>query len=400
VGRSFSIYAHIPFCRSRCAYCDFNTYAVQEVPERAYVAALVKELEGYGALESWQGARVRSIYFGGGTPSLLGPEFIGRVIETIGRLWAPTQPGDPKEQRVGSNDAGDVPIEITLEANPGTVDPAKLRSFRALGVNRLSLGVQSFQPRQLKLLGRSHSAGQACAVIEQGRAAGFEDLSIDLMFAVPGQTIGDWESDLRTAIRLEPDHVSTYNLTFEAGTPLHDLRERGRLDPVSEESEAVMFTRAADLLGPAGYHRYEVSNHARTGHESSHNINYWRGGEYLGIGAGAHSFVRQPVPGRRWDNEKDPDGYLRRIDEEGQARVFEERLSRRQAKGEFVFLGLRLSNGIDGQDFADRFGVDFTAAFPHVRRLVEDDLLIHEGSRWRLTPRGLIIADSVFVTFL
>jgi oxygen-independent coproporphyrinogen-3 oxidase len=287
-----------------------------------------------------------------------------------------------------------------MEANPGTVDAAKLAGFRAAGVNRISFGVQSFQPRHLERLGRIHGAEQAMRAIEDARAGGFANLNLDLMFAVPGQTVQEWESDLSTAIDLQTDHVSAYNLTFEEGTPFETMRRKGTLRPLSEEIEVAMFTRAREVLGAAGYPQYEISNYARRGRECRHNLNYWRGGDYLGVGAGAHSFCRTPRPGVRWSNEKIPGVYLERVGASGGARVSQEALSRRQAQGEFVFLTLRCLAGFDSESFAERFGVSFAEAFPHVTSLARDGLIEHGDHHWRLTERGLLVADSVFATFV
>ncbi len=224
---------------------------------------------------------------------------------------------------------------------------------------------------------------------------------------MPGQTPAEWEADLRTAVALGPDHVSAYNLTFEEGTAFHAMRARGELRQAPEEIEVAMFTRAHQLLGEAGYAPYEISNYARRGRECRHNLNYWRGGEYLGVGAGAHSFLAgapaadvAAAAGRRWSNEKNPNVYIRRVNEAGQARAFAESLAAPQARGEFVFLGLRLRDGFDGREFARRFGIEFFAAFPHARTLQDDGLLLANGSGWRLSERGLMVADSVFATFL
>ncbi|MBI4516240.1 MAG: radical SAM family heme chaperone HemW [Deltaproteobacteria bacterium] len=287
-----------------------------------------------------------------------------------------------------------------MEANPGTVTLASLRGLRAAGVNRISFGVQSFNPRQLARLGRIHDANEAVAAIALARAAGFDNVSLDLIFALPDQTLAEWEADLRAAVTLLPDHISAYNLTYESGTAFFAQRAQGQLRPAPEEVEAAMFTRTQELLDAAGYSHYEISNFARRGRECRHNLNYWRGGAYLGIGAGAHSFAHAPAPGKRWSNENDPTLFLQRVAASGHARVFEEDLSQSQACGEFVFLGLRLRAGFDAAAFEERFGLEFLAAFPHAARLQRDGLLARAGSCWQLTDRGLMVADSVFATFM
>lgn len=380
---AFSLYLHIPYCDSKCPYCDFNSYAAKRWPERAYAAALIAELGAAAAEPAWAAGTIGTIFFGGGTPSLFAPETIADLLAAARRLW-PVEAG----------------AEITLEANPGTVDEAKLRGLRAAGVNRISFGVQSFHDPHLRTLGRIHSAAEAVAALGAARAAGFDNLNLDLIFAVPGQTAGQWEADLETAVGLAPDHISAYGLTYEEGTAFHAQRRSGALTPLPEEAEVAMFTRTRAILAAHGYAAYEISNFARPGRECAHNLNYWRAGAYLGVGAGAHSFAPAPAPGRRWGNDKSPVRYIERATATGAARASEEQLSGAQARGEFVFLALRCRDGFAVADFSARFGADPTAAFPHLVALERDGLLEHAADRWRLTARGLLVADSVFATFL
>jgi oxygen-independent coproporphyrinogen-3 oxidase len=357
---------------------------VKRWPERAYREALAAEMTAYASDPVWRDSPVHTIFIGGGTPSLFSAESIGDLLETTRRLWRWAAPR----------------IEITMEANPGTVDGAKLGRFAAAGVNRISFGVQSFQTRHLAQLGRIHSAEEAVAAIAAAQAAGFGDVNLDLMFAVPGQTPDEWEADLSAAVGLQPNHISAYNLTYEDGTAFGAWRRSGALLPVAEEAEVAMFTRTQTLLRAAGYAQYEISNYAQPGRECAHNLNYWRAGPYLGVGAGAHSFARQPEPGRRWGNEKSPGAYMERVAADGHARVSDELLSVAQARGEFVFLNLRCRAGFADTAFAERFGVAVNRAFPHVDTFVRDGLLDCAAGRWRLTDRGLLVADSIFVTFL
>ncbi|HVN87478.1 MAG TPA: radical SAM family heme chaperone HemW [Candidatus Binatia bacterium] len=403
----YSLYVHIPYCQSKCPYCDFNSYAAARWPERTYVDALIAEFEHYTEQPEWRGV-VETIFFGGGTPSLFAPESIARVLEAVRRLW----PEDSTQRAVGSRQSPDsdpaanchLPpadsFEITLEANPGTITLDKLRGFRDAGINRISFGVQSFQPRHLATLGRIHSGNEAMAAVELARRAGFDNLNLDLIFAVPGQTLDEWESDLRAAIALSPDHISAYNLTFEEGTAFHAMRAKGQLRQAPEEIEVAMFTRTREVLAAAGYAPYEISNFARRGRECRHNLNYWCGGSYLGVGAGAHSFAGTAQPGRRWSNERNPTVYLERVAQYGHARAFEETLALAQARGEFVFLNLRLRSGFRAADFASRFGIEFLSAFPHASALQADGLLQLRDEAWQLSERGLLLADSVFATFL
>lgn len=382
--QAFSLYIHIPYCDSKCPYCDFNSYAAKQWPEQQYCDALAAEMRLASADPAWRDATVQTIFFGGGTPSLFAPASIGRVLEATAELWPWARPD----------------IEVTLEANPGTVDVAKLRGFIAAGINRLSFGVQSFHPAHLAQLGRIHSADEAIVALRAAREAGAANLNLDLMFGVPGQTLGEWDSDLATAASLRPDHISAYNLTYEPATPFGARRQSGTVVAVPEEAEIAMFSRTRAVLAAHGYEQYEISNYAPPGRECVHNLNYWHSGAYLGVGAGAHSFARQPAPGRRWSNERSPTRYIEKVGETGHARVTDETLSPEQARGEFVFLGLRCRDGFAAADFARRFAQEFPSAFPHADSFVRNGYLGEVDGRWRLTERGLLFADSIFATFL
>jgi oxygen-independent coproporphyrinogen-3 oxidase len=384
---SFSLYVHIPYCVAKCPYCDFNSYAAERWPEERYVAALAAELRGYASQAPWEGAVVRTLFFGGGTPSLFAAASIARILDAARRHW-----------RVAAD------AEITLEANPGTVTAEKLVQLRAAGINRLSFGVQSFQPHHLRTLGRRHSAEEAEAAVRQARRAGFDNVSIDLIFALPEQTPSEWEQDLQRACALATDHLSAYNLTYEEGTPFHQWRKEGKLRSLPEEVEVAMFSGAQECLARAGYEQYEISNYARPGRACRHNLNYWQSGNYLGVGAGAHSYTacgdRAGAWGGRWSNERSPSRYMQAVEERAHARCAAETLDERQARGEYVFLALRCRAGVSDEAFRERFGAALLAAFPHVTELRTDGLLAYDGTCWRLTPRGLWVADSVFTTFL
>ncbi len=453
---SFSLYVHIPYCQAKCPYCDFNSHVVPNRPEQAYVDALCAELRHYAQRTPWLGGRVDTVFFGGGTPSLFTPASIGKILDAIAARWS-----------LATN------AETTLEANPGTVSLEQLRGFRAAGINRISFGVQSFAAHHLHTLGRIHGGPDALAAVVWAQQARFASVSVDLIFGLPNQTLQEWESDLMQACALGPHHVSAYNLTYEEGTPFHLWRSQGKLRQLEDETEAAMFSRTQSILGDAGYRQYEISNYAQPGHMCRHNLNYWRSGPYLGVGAGAHSHVpsrgrtvevlhdhpnrRHPelfdfaqdehregsrhecaaanrseilrcaqndidcfgaakrvpddfptVPdvaalppwGWRWSNEKNPGRYMQAIETHGHARSGHETLDQRQARGEFVFLGLRCRQGFAAAVFRDRFGGDLLDVFPHVVELRADGLLVYNDGHWQLTPRGLLLADSVFATFL
>jgi oxygen-independent coproporphyrinogen-3 oxidase len=383
MSTAFSLYVHLPYCRHVCPYCDFNVYAATAPPEQAYVAGLLAELEAHAQHPPWAGRRIQTVYLGGGTPSLFSPGAIATLLGAV-------------EERSGL-----VPdAEVTLEANPGTVSAERLAGYRAAGVNRLSLGAQSFHSAHLRTLGRDHQAVDIDGAVAAARAAEIPTVSLDLIFGVPGSTVREWEDDLVAAVALAPAHVSAYNLTYEEGTPFHAWRARGRLRQVTEDDEATMADTAVRVLGAGGYVRYEISSFARPGATCRHNLAYWEGVDYLGLGAGAHSFSCTPAPGRRWVNHRLPDRYLAAVRATGTAVASEERLTEAQARAEFCFCGLRQTAGVDVDAFRHRFGVDLEAAFPHATGLVADGLLEPAPGRLRLTARGLRYADTVSATFV
>ena len=272
---AFSLYIHIPYCIHKCPYCDFNSHVVAAIPETQYTDVLLRELVSCGASVDWQGRTVQSIFFGGGTPSTFKPGSIDKILACTAATF-PIQ----------------ADCEITLEANPGTVDRDHFFGYRAAGVNRISVGVQSFQPRLLKFLGRIHSADEARNALEVVRRAGFDNFSLDLIYANPNQTLRELEADIDAALEFQPPHLSAYNLTFEEGTPFHHEYRCGRLTSLTEDEEIAMAEMIEAKFRAAGLLRYEISNYARPGCHSRHNVNYWHSGDYLGIGAGAHSYIR------------------------------------------------------------------------------------------------------------
>jgi oxygen-independent coproporphyrinogen III oxidase len=381
---SFSLYIHIPWCQSKCPYCDFNSHAAAVWPEDEYVRALIAEMERRATDSAWNGNSVRTIFFGGGTPSLFDPRSIGRLLDSAHDLFG-----------------FEADVEITLEANPGTVDFAQLAGMRAAGVNRISFGAQSFKPAILKFLGRIHGADETREAARAAHRAGFERLNLDLIFAVPGQTVTDLRNDIAEATALGPDHISAYNLTFEEGTAFFTEMKRGRITPLTNDDQAAMYALVRDELPCRGFPMYEISNYAQPGHEARHNLTYWRGQSYLGVGAGAHSFAREGAGGRRWWNERMPARYSAAALAGGIAEAGSETVDAATAAGEFVFLNLRLREGFALSDFEARFGVTFDARFgAQTAHLFEADLLLREVGRVRLSDRGLELADSVFAEFV
>ena len=382
----FSLYIHIPYCVSKCPYCDFNSHVVPVIPEKSYTDALLRELEYYGAKEEWRARTVQSIFFGGGTPSTFKPTSIGKLLAWV----AATFPIDAD-------------CEITLEANPGTVDRENFFGYRDAGVNRISVGIQSFQTQILKFLGRIHSADEGRKALEVVRDAGFDNFSFDLIYANPGQSLRDLEADLAAALTFQSPHMSIYNLTFEEGTPFHQEFRSGRMKPLSEEEEIAMAELIEERLLSAGLHRYEISNYARSGCHSRHNVNYWRCGDYLGLGAGAHSYKRlnlEGVFGQRWSNEKNPGRYITQVTESDHAVGQREEIELAKAAGEFMFLGLRMTDGVSTKEFQSRFGKPPAIFYPQIANWLEGDFIVEQDGDLRLTKKGLMLANSIFVEFI
>ncbi|TGU75156.1 radical SAM family heme chaperone HemW [Geomonas terrae] len=377
------LYVHFPFCLKKCLYCDFNSAAGTGEDAERYVELLLREMElRHAALP--EAVEAPTLYFGGGTPSLMAPEQVGRAIDAAAR-------------RFGL--AADA--EVTLEANPGTVTPERLAGYRAAGVNRLSLGVQSFDERLLQMLGRVHTLKEAVSVFDEARRAGFDNLSIDLMHSLPGQTLEEWRAALRRAIELAPEHISAYALSVEEGTPFERLYDEGTLVLPGEEEAARMFETTSEMLQNGGYLHYEISNFARPGRFSRHNLSYWSRQSYLGFGSGAHSFWNTDGIGRRWSNAADAASYR----DEVSASVLPERdrleLTPDDAVAESFFLGLRVLTGLDLAPLKAAFDDELLAPrLAQVDELLRDGLLVAEGDTIRLADSSVIIANSIFSRFL
>lgn len=377
-----ALYLHIPFCVRKCFYCDFNSVADAPLPLEEYTALLEKEMAvRAGALDV--PATATTLYLGGGTPSLLAPELVARLVEAAVRHFSL------------ADDA-----EVTLEANPGTVTLESLTGYRAAGVNRLSLGVQSLDDRFLALLGRVHTAAEAGRAVDLARRAGFDNLGIDLIHSLPGQTLEQWQETLARGVALGPEHVSAYGLSIEEGTPFAASAGRGELHLPDEEESASMFETTRDLLTAAGFEGYEIANFARPGRRSRHNQVYWRRGSYLGFGAGAHSFLATGW-GRRWHNPPEIMAYRSRIAAGTPDDQDLTLLTEQEARSEFMFLGLRLLEGVSGETFRAAFGVGFDDLWgTEIAGLVADGLLERDGERLRLTRPGLLLANRVFAAFV
>ncbi len=372
-----SIYIHIPFCERKCLYCDF--YSVTET-ERVedFIATLALEItlqKNYGA-----GSNVETVFFGGGTPSLLAPAQLESILSHLHAAFRITP------------DA-----EVTLEANPGTVTGEKLRAFQSLGINRLSIGIQSFHNHELKTLGRIHDRAEALQCLELARAAGFDNTSLDLIFSIPGQTLAAWEDNLGIAMSLAPQHVAAYSLIVEDGTPLARMVRAGEVRMNSTNLEAQMYERAMELLGAHGYEHYEVSNYARPGYRCRHNGNYWSHENYLGFGASAHSFWKESdgTSGRRWWNVAELSTYLDRLKGGTLPVESEEQIGICTMLNERIFLGLRTS-GVDLARLRRDFGYDLEALQRStVQRLVEEQMALLDRGTLRLTSKGFVLCDEI-----
>lgn len=373
-----SLYIHVPFCLKKCPYCDFFSVPVDSANIGSYADLLVRHLQvlsGQGESKS-----LESVFFGGGTPSLLSPGDIGRILDTA-------------EEQFGFTED----IEISLEANPGTVDGGSLAGFRSAGVNRLSIGIQALCDRNLHLLGRPHSADEAEEAIHQARAAGFTNLSVDLMFALPGQPVAQLQDDLQRLLNHQPEHLAIYGLTFEAGTPFFDRLQSGRLQEPDEEIYVGGYRRIHETLSGAGYRHYEISNFARTGFACRHNRRYWERRDNLAIGAGGHSF-REAGWGERWAVADDLERYRESLEDGRDPSERVERFDQAGAMFETLFLGLRTDRGIDDALFRARFGQAVAEAYPGA---VEKcgRLLRNDNGNWRLNVDGWLLFNTLLAHF-
>ena len=375
------VYVHIPFCRSRCSYCDFATGMYESATAERYVVALIKEIS------SWHppARDVDTIYFGGGTPSLLATTQIAAIINTIRDRFALTT--DP---------------EVTLEINPGdgglTAEQRveTMREWRRLGINRASFGAQTFADRELKMLGRTHDARDIRHTYAQLRNAGFTNINFDLIAGLPGQTLAGWRRNLDQALELRPEHLSLYLLDVHEGTPLADQIKGGRRPKLNEDLAAEMYAAMIETVCAAGYEHYEISNFCLPGFESRHNSKYWTGAPYYGFGNSAHSYDGAKL---RWSNERDVSKYVELV-EGGRSPIVERtELSEDDVRSEAIFLGLRMMRGIDLENYQSGFGIDLREQYDgELDRLREAGLIEIDSHLLRLTSRGALLSNEVFAT--
>ena len=373
---SFGLYIHVPFCSAICNYCNFNRGLFDTDLKNRYVAALLTEIGS----QRHHSESVDTIYFGGGTPSLLEPEEVARIIDACETHFN-ASPGR----------------EVTLEANPETVTLERLEGYRRAGVNRLSFGVQSFRDDELRRLSRLHGADRARAALGEARAAGFDNVSLDLMMWLPGQSVDAWLESVDAAASLQPEHLSLYLLEVYPNAPLRDEMARARWSQAPDEDAATMYVTAMERLEAAGYEQYEISNVARPGRRSRHNLKYWTDGEWLGFGCGAHS----TVGGVRWKNVSATEEYVTRVTNAIPLEADVRRLTEVERVGDALFMGLRLSDGIDERVIERRYGIDVWQRYgSDLQPYLEDGLLMRQDRRMWLTRHGMLLAHEVMAVFV
>ena len=370
----FGLYIHWPFCQSKCPYCDFNSHVAERVDQTRWLKAYLAEIDRVG--RETAGRRLQSVFFGGGTPSLMDPDTVFAILDRVRATWSV------------AND-----WEVTLEANPGSVETGKLRAFRSAGVNRLSMGVQALNDADLKRLGRLHTAADAIAAFDVARSC-YDRVSFDLIYARQDQTPEDWAAELTRALDMAVDHLSLYQLTVEDGTAFGDRHAKGGLKGLPDEDRSVaLYEITQDLCGAAGLPAYEVSNHARDGAQSQHNLIYWRGGDYAGVGPGAHG--RLTLEGRRWATEalKAPSAWLDAVEKHGAGELPREDIGALARAQEYVLMSLRLSEGLDLARLQAISGHSLPQAA--VRDLCALGLIVTDAGRVRATGQGRLVLNAV-----
>ena len=369
------LYLHIPFCSAICNYCNFNRGLFDAGLKERYVRALLTEIR-----KAADGSAADTIYLGGGTPSLLDPADVAAIVDACRQSFALAHGA-----------------EVTLEANPETVTPERLHGFRASGINRLSYGVQSFRDAELARLSRLHSASRAAQAFAMARAAGFDNVSLDLMMWLPQQTVAEWLESVDALIALGPDHASMYMLEIYPNAPLRDAMARGRWSVAPEDDAADMYVSGLDRMDKAGYVQYEISNAARPGRESRHNLKYWTDGEWLGFGCGAHSTRR----GARWKNLSSTEEYIAAIHADRPVATERRSLSAKEQLEDALFTGLRLNTGLDLPAVKDRYAVDVWARYgEELQAFVDQGILLYDGRSLRLTRAGMLLAHEIMAVFI
>lgn len=380
---AFGIYLHWPFCLSKCPYCDFNSHVAAATDQDAWRRALLAELDHFAGQA--KGRRVTSVFFGGGTPSLMAPTTTAALLDAIAGHWSVADD-----------------LEITLEANPGTIDAERFRAFRAAGVNRLSMGLQALDDGALRFLGRRHDLAQATAAVDLARAV-FPRISFDLIYARPEQTPAAWCAELQRALRMAADHLSLYQLTIEPGTAFHPAHARGDFLLPDEDAAADMFDLTQEMTATHGLPAYEISNHARPGAECRHNLLYWQGGDYLGIGPGAHGRLTDRS-GQIWalNQHRAPETWLSSVEKQGHGTREATALSGEERRSELVMMGLRLTEGLSAARFARQTGQPLAGALNRsgLDTMCEEGFLRWNGDHLQATGKGRLVLNSVIGALL
>ncbi len=376
--KEIGLYIHIPFCKSKCHYCDFNSFSGRDSIVPAYFDSLKREIGLYG--DRLKNHIIKTIFIGGGTPSYIEPHYINEAINLC-----------RQKLDVKSN------AEISIETNPGTLSYKKLIAYKTIGINRLSIGLQAWQNHILKELGRIHTNSEYIENFLEARKAGFSNINTDLIFGLPGQTLKDWNETLDKVIELKPEHLSCYSLKIEEGTEFGRLQEAGKLEEIEDELDREMYYIAIEKLKEAGFGHYEISNFAKPGYECKHNLIYWKAEEYIGFGAGAHSYFQS----RRYNNASNPEEYSAALNRGIQPLENIQEIDREEQMSEYMLLGLRLIEGIDCLEFESRFNANvFSLYGDRITALCKKKLLETEEGFIRLTPKGLDLANEVFMEFI
>ncbi|MFP6732090.1 MAG: radical SAM family heme chaperone HemW [Alphaproteobacteria bacterium] len=381
-GGALAVYVHWPFCQSKCPYCDFNSHVRDYIDEARFCAATLREIDHFASLTA--GREVASLFFGGGTPSLMAPKTVGAVIDRVARSWPLSRD-----------------VEITLEANPGSVEAGRFAGYRAAGVNRLSLGVQSFDDDALRFLGRRHDAEQAKAALALAQDV-FSRVSFDIIYARPDQTALAWGAELDSALDYATEHLSLYQLTLEPGTPFYDRAARGALTVPDGDTAAALCDVTHERLMRAGMAAYEISNFAKAGAESQHNLNYWRGGDYIGIGPGAHGRLTNGGKTLASRQIRTPERWLATVEDQGHGTAETETIEPPARSDELMMMGLRLTEGVRLDRLSPRGGLAFDELIDDARlkTLIDGGFLEQTETHLRATPSGLRVLDSVLAALL
>lgn len=382
--RGFGLYVHWPFCVSKCPYCDFNSHVRERVDAARWQQAYLTEMAHYAAAGAGQGETITSVFFGGGTPSLMPPETAAAILEAARRHW-----------RFADD------VEVTLEANPNSAEAGKFAAFAAAGINRLSIGVQSFDAGVLKFLGRAHDAAEARRAIEAARKA-VPRYSFDLIYARPGQTAEGWRAELQDALALAGDHLSLYTLTIEPNTGFAGAVARGVLTPMPADDQAALYDLTQEILDAAGLPAYEISNHARIGGESRHNLVYWRSGEYLGLGPGAHMRLQTADGWQAMQNRRKPETWLEQVEAESHGRESATPVSNAERAEEALMMGLRLAEGVYAGNFRAATGLDLATVVSAGRSapLEAAGLLQRTPQKIVATREGRAVLDGLLARLL